>query len=364
MLLQKAFFRKKSVKIYIAIFSVLFSVILLLNSYKNYFKIISSEFMNKHTILVIYTNKDNASLVENDKRIDFYQRIISFDEGDNNTIILNPPIIKDEGVEKGEHSSKLYWDELKYNDKILVFPASYMNESLNDEETILVTSDYDLKKEYIDNYIGENINFNYKDNEVILKVKDVMEATTFSYIIISDNLYEKLLDEEDYIYYTELKEYSYLEDIQRDWKELINDNKINVVSSSYFEDEEIGMSENYRNIINILKVADVISIIVFYIVIIVTVKNLVVDEHRDMILLKHMGYNNRQSLLNSLKNIGLLDLIAICLALVIYVLVVITFNLIFSLKLDTFNCCFMLVALSLILVIELLFSIWDIKRTD
>lgn len=358
MLLQKAFFRKKNVKIYIIIISALFSVILLLNSYKKYFDRLSSEFMNEHTISVIYTNKDNSSLIENDERINFYQRIINFEEENDNTIILNPPRASNGNVEKGDYSSLLYWDNLEFNDKILVFPASYINKSLEDNEAILVTSDYDAKEEFIDNYIGENIKFNYNSKKIILKIQEVMKPNSISYVCISDNLYSKLLEEEEnYIYYVELKEYSYLEDIQEEWKEQINNNKITIESYSYFKDEELNMSENYQNIINILKIANIITIVIFYLIIIITIKNLVMDEYKDIILLKQIGYNKIQNTLNFLKNIILFDLIAIFISIVIYTLIVVAFNLIFDFELGIFNYLFILLLIAPILMIELLFCL-------
>jgi len=363
MLLQKAFFRKKNVRIYIVILTVLFSVVLLLNGYKKYYEKLSKDFMSNHLVLVIKANKDNKDLIENEDKLKSYQRILSFDEEKDNSIILNPPITKGKGVEKGEHSSKLYWDSLEFNGKVLVFHASFIDKILEDNETILVTNDYNTKSEFINDYLNETINFNYHDEKISFKVKEVVEPISIPYICISDNLYNDLLtNEEDYIYYGELKEYSYLEDIQKEWEKEIKNNEIMVESLSYFKDEELNMNDNYQNIINILKIANIISMIIFYIIIVITIKNLVIDEHKDIILLRQMGYNNKQNIFNILKNLILLDLITTLLDLIIYILIIFIFNLVLGWKLDSFDYQFMLLTIILIIVIEIVFSIREVKK--
>lgn len=182
-------------------------------------------------------------------------------------------------------------------------------------------------------------------------------------VCISDNLYNSLLPkEENYIYYVELARYNSLDKIQEKWDDLKKNNVINYTSGQVYKDDELGMDEQLMNIIDTLKIVDIICLTIFCIIIVIVIKDLVSDEQKDILILKNIGYNKIQNIFNILKNILIFDVIVLMTSLLISAIIVMIINSILKFNLEILNYNFICYSFIGALLTELFFCIIYIKN--
>lgn len=362
MLLQKAFFRKKKIGIYIFIFVILFSIIFLLNSYKKYYETLSNNFMVNHTILIANTGKNHKKLVEEEKEIKSFQRTLIFEKGIDNDIITTTTYKQNKEYIDEPYNSILDWKNLMYNNQILVFPASFFDKKIDDNQIILFTQDFDYKPEDLLYFYNKSLTFSFNDENISLEIKEILEPILIPCVCISDNLYNNLLlKEENYIYYIKLAKYSSLDKIQEKWKNLSEKEIISYKSETFYKDDELGMNQRLEDLINMLSIVGIISLIIFYIIMIIVIKDLVSDEQKDILLLKNIGYNKFQNIFNTLKNFLIFDIIVFCISLLLYIILIFILNNTIKFNLEVFNYGFIYLFISVLLA-ELFFCIIYIKN--
>ena len=111
-----------------------------------------------------------------------------------------------------------------------------------------------------------------------------------------------------------------------------------------------------------LEIANIVSLIVFLIVLLFVSKDLVSDEENNMLLLKQVGYNMMQNILNSLKNVFVLDFLSVMSSSIIYILLIGVLKLIFKISLTFLSWTFITLYFSFIFIIESLFLIGTLKN--
>ena len=111
-----------------------------------------------------------------------------------------------------------------------------------------------------------------------------------------------------------------------------------------------------------LEIANIVSLIVFLIVLLFVSKDLVSDEENNMLLLKQVGYNMTQNILNSLKNVLVLDFLSVMSSSIIYILLIGVLKLIFKISLTFLSWTFITLYFSFIFIIESLFLIGTLKN--
>lgn len=363
MLLQKAFFRKKKIIIYILIFVILFSVIFLLNSYKRYYETFSNDFMINHTILIANTNKNHKNLVEDEKEIKSFQRILVFEKSINNETITTTTYSQNKEYDDEVYNSILDWEKIMYKNQILVFPASFFDKKIDDNQVILFIQDSDYKPEDLTYYYNKKLIFGFNNENISLEIREVLEPTLIPCICISDNLYNKLLlKEENYVYYIKLAKYSSLDKIQDKWNNLSENKIISYTSETSYKDGELGMDQRLEDTINMLSIANIISLIILCIIMIVVIKDLVSDEQKDILLLKNIGYNKFQNIFNTLKNFLIFDVIVFCISLLLHTIIIFILNNTLNFHLEIFNYGFIFYSFISVLLAELFFCTIYIKN--
>ncbi len=338
MILLKGFLRKKKTKLYIRILSLLFVVLFLLKGFSLYTKELFDEFKYKHTSFLAFARTDQENRIKKEKGITSYRRALTFDIGLDNDIIYSPPLkINGTAVEYAEpiDTTKIVWNRLTYNDTILAFTASSCNKNLSNNQVILALDEKDYEANYKDNFINKEIIFKFNNEELKLIVNDFLDAKTFNYICISDNIYNELLpNNENYIYEINTMSYKDLTEIQNNWTELKNDFYSLEHPEKYKEVDESNKEIYLNNMVSMFNIVDIISLIIFFVLVIFVIKDLVTDEEKDILLLKEIGFNKRQSRINSLRNLFVLDGIAFLISFVICDLLTFIINSIFYINIE------------------------------
>ena len=158
-------------------------------------------------------------------------------------------------------------------------------------------------------YLFNNINF---------KIKKI-EFKNHGSIIISNNLFNKLKQENNAHYYT----VSFVSENIESNHEKIGTKEIDLSSI-----DDLAYSENVKKNMNYVKYASIVCIVIFIIVIIVVNKNIISDLRNNMNLEVKLGYTNFQIKMNILKRLLLLHLLSFVIAIAISSIVILGMNIV------------------------------------
>lgn len=367
MILLKGFLRKKKTRIYSKIFIIISTIIFLLNGLNNYI-VAEADKMNKETTsLILFSKENRENLLKKEKMVKAYKRALGFDVGLDNDIIYKSQVREDGSSYKmtdEDNEAKLYWDSLLYEDVILAFSASSCKVSLDDNEVILnLNPDY-YNPEYLSNYLNQEITFKYKNQGMVLIIKNILDSSKFNYICISDSLYNDLISKDaNYIYDIEATNHKSQQKLKNKWADLEDNDFFKLDLTTYQNSEEsANRSDLLDNMVVMLEIANIVSLIVFLIVLLFVSKDLVSDEENNMLLLKQVWYNMTQNILNSLKNVLVLDFLSVMSSSIIYILLIGVLKLIFKISLTFLSWSFITLYFSFIFIIESLFLIGTLKN--
>lgn len=374
MILLKGFFRKKKTTIYIRIFSIIITILFLLNGINHYINEELNRIKYENSSFIMFSLNNHDELLKKEKNIVTYNRALPLSKGEDNDIIYTPKyIINNDGSISYESVdySKIEWKRLIYDEEnysyILTFSASYCNTDLNDNEVILALEEnIDYRQEYKDKYLDNNISFIYNQEKLDLKIKNIIESKNFKYVCISKTLYNELSKKEDkYIYLINTNNYNSIEKLKEKWKNLESNNFYSIqTNTTYYEIETENNKTSLSNLANMLQIANIISFIIFIIMVIFVTKDLISDEEENILLLRQIGYNKKQIIKNTLKNILLLDLIVILISLIFSLIISTILNIILNLSIQVFSLTLIIGITIFITIFELVFIFKLIQKLD
>ena len=228
---------------------------------------------NEYQALIINTDKNPQKLLNNIDGIINQKRALSFNKGEDNEIIYTPEMIYNSDGSTSlidVDKNKLQWSKLYLDDNsIYAFSASDCNSSIGENEVILQLNAVDKKTLPYSNAISKDITFKYNNSLITLKIKDIVEADVYSNICISDELYNKLLpNEEKYIYelkFDKNKSFTKAEDI-------LSQENLNISTPSKAHDTS-NKESNLGTIIDILYIVNLITGVIIFIAIIYLIIN-------------------------------------------------------------------------------------------
>ena len=320
----------------------------------------------------MFSLNNHNQLLEKENKITSYNRILPLTQGRDNNIIYTPKYIELEDGSIAYESidySKIEWKRLIYDEEnypyILTFPASYCNVTLNDNEVILaLEEDLDYRLEYKDNYLDNNIYFQYQNQELKLKIKNIIEPKTFKYICISNNIYNNLIvNEEKYIYLINTKNYLDIEKLEDKWQDLEDNDFYSINTNIKYDTIETNDKEtSLSNLSNMLRIANFISFIIFTIIAIFVIKDLISDEEKNINLLKQLGYNKTQIMKSTLINMLVLDIIILLISQIVSLILSIILNTLLDLNIQVFSIKLLFSIIVFITLFEFIFLIKPINN--
>jgi len=360
MLLIKSFLKKKRTKIYIVILTTLFNVLFLLNSFEIYVNKLYGEEHMRTSTLVMYSKNNHEDVIKNFKGVKDYRRALSFNPGSDSEIIYSPKMeMTENGLEYAESrdESKLVWSNLiREKNTILAFSSNTCENRVTDNRIDLYMATRRYDENLIDEYKGKTINISYNGREISFVLNNVYKMRGIEHVCISDEIYNELIKEEqNYNFEINIKDYKYLETFTNKYHNIDSEKEYMLGEYIYYGNpEDSQQSSILSSMLDIIGTTYFISTIIFFFVTISVIQDLVMSEEKDILLLKQLGFNKYQTLLSSIKNILLLDLITISLAIIINLLLDVIINKIFKLAISFTSIVFFSRVLLFIFLIELL----------
>ena len=270
MLFLKSFFRKKSIKIYLTIISIILFFLLFSISIKNYYlDLVNSNYEYSYIEFEYLGNKDDIRKIKNINQV--YEGFsLRVDEG-NYYFLINDYI----GLNDFEIAADKY-----------IFP---------------------------DQNIGSEVSF-YSTNFII---KDLFENNSlYNVIYINSNTYKQLLSllkPDSFIYRVTLS--NWLNE-EKTIKILEENLKVNNLTTFLNKKENI----NFESVILIFQTAIIIFSIVFIIVLVVTYINIVNDEKKKNYIYKCLGYSKNLIRLINFTKLSILTILSFVVSFILYLL--------------------------------------------
>lgn len=314
MITLKGFFRKKVTKIYLVTISLLLTVFLLLIGFISYFSYEQDSIFSNYSELVVINDYDLSKSLSNIDNIDNIKRVLAFRENKKYDVFTNSSYtIYDTNGNLVDSSTntekKIMWNVMEkegLEDYILVFPDADFNLTLKENEIVIGINDFwydSYDSSYYKDIINKKIGFLYNEENVEFTINDVLRVDT-SILIVSKNLYDKLLDKNELFVYTanitSIKNQAKL-------KETLNNlsDSSNYISSivTYYKNDASNTISSLYDLLDVLNLISYVSIAIFLIILIVIIRNIISDSKRNLILNKKIGFNNIQIKLDVFKKL-------------------------------------------------------------
>lgn len=339
MLLLKGFFRKKTTKIYLLIFSVLLFAINIMSSFANYCDRLSSENFEKNSYIVVASKNDYYNILSNHKKVLGMERAL-FLKPDYNYKVLSTT----EDANSDEQV-KLYWEDFvvggggSANQHIFAFPS---NDLIDNEIALGLDASIinHLDNNVVDNLLNQKIGFYIGNESFEFIIADIYESSSPE-MRISNNLFADLLQKNlIYAYKISARDEKSAISIVNELKKTIKkDNAVVSLNQKQngFKDGSNLDSEKLKTILDVLIFVSYVTIIAFLIMFVVAIKNIIEDERKNQVIQKLLGYNKKQLKVRLFFNLVVLTVCSLLIASLSSLFILITINEYFSFNLNIFD---------------------------
>lgn len=345
MILLKSFFRKKVTKVYLIILCILIISYFLLSSLIVYFTDTQNEIYSKYSEIVVINNFDIYDKLSQIKDVKNIERILAFKENKDYKIFrdANYEIYdSNENLVDSQHNegNKTMWEVMEreqLEDYVIVYPASRYGYELKDDEIIMAINDFwydSYEKSSYNKIINQKIGFFYNNQNIEFNICDVIKVNMSS-LLISDNLYNELIEKKDLFVYTakasSLKSES---KVKQELKEISNEDSYIFSVASYYKDDASDRISSLYDLLDILKLASYLSLFVFLIVLFIIIKNIISDSKKDYLIYRKLGFNKNQIKIEILKELLVLFMLSALISILCLMFLIILINAYFSIKLS------------------------------
>lgn len=345
MILLKSFFRKKITKVYLIILCILIISYFLLSSLIVYFTDTQNEIYSKYSEIVVINNFDIYDELSQIKDVKNIERILAFKENKDYKIFVdaNYEIYDSNGnLVDSQHNedNKIMWEVMEreqLEDYVLVYPASRYGYELKDDEIIISINDFwydSYEKSSYNEIINQKIGFFYNNQNIEFNICDVIKVNMSS-LLISDNLYNELIEKKDLFVYTakasSLKSES---KIKQELKNISDEDSYIFSVASYYKGDASDRISSLYDLLDILKLASYLSIFVFLIVLFIIIKNIINDSKKNYLINRKLGFNKNQIKIEILKELLVLFMLSALISILCLMFLIILINAYFSIKLS------------------------------
>ena len=330
MLILKGFFRKKSTKIYLTIYSILFITIFSMIILIKYCDIVMNAIYKEKSYITLTSKGDYFEQISKLNGVEKVERIIIFEENEKDTTFQNQSysvISKDTKINydnEEKYEEIVCWEDygvssLNSATKIIIKPDKNNELNLKDNEIVLSSEGVKNKKQKTkDSLKGKNIIFKYNGNEVEFRIKDYYDSNDLE-MMISENKFNELnLNSYNYSYKIYINNYLDTEETENQLKNATNYNDLEIETRiNYYGTENANKVTNSIEFSSIFEMIIFFSIIGFIIIFIIVTGNILSDEKKNSRIERILGFNKNQVKLHVILKIITLLIVAIVISTII-----------------------------------------------
>ena len=275
MIILKSFFRSKSSKIFLLIFTSLLITIFVLTSFGFYYSNFVTNVYKKNSYFIIKSEKEISKDLYQIKNLNNIQKVLLFDP------------------EFDENLNKYTRYFIDYGNDTIIAMSNNYNLKLNRNEIIIEIPNGGYESLKNINLISNNISFRVDEQTIDFNIKTLSESV-FSRIIINAELFDELFNKNILYSYTfSLNNYDDYDKINEQLKKI--DGAIDVkFIQSYQNDKSINTVNELKNVISILKYVTITISIIFFILFLVIIGNIIDEEFDKMYIERLIGFSKIQ----------------------------------------------------------------------
>lgn len=363
MLLLIGFLRKKTTKIYLLTFTVLFSVILVISSFINYYSFLNDELFKSNSFITIISKNDYYDILSKHKHISSFEKAILFTPDYSCSILANH-----NSDSKFENS--IYWDDFfikglsTNNNAIFVFSDSDLS---NDQIDLGIESNVlqrlDENEFIIDSIAGKSLSIYHSDVKFEFTINNIYEST-FSEMRVSEKVFQNLLEKEDYFVYKVITEnYTSADSLVEELKEYETDEDYIISFSQKQTVTATGQDvAKLKELINTLRYSSYIIVFIFAIIFSIVENNIIQDESNIIKTERLLGFNKKHILFYMFLKITFLIILSILISLSFSILTQSLINYMYGLKLNINNYGFPILMYVIWFLLNLIFYLTYINN--
>lgn len=312
-MIKKSIFRNKNTKIYIILFSLIFTFLFIISILYLNIKNKSTEYYIKASLAYCYENDYQLNKINKSK------------------LITN--------IKKGKFSNITFKEDL---DNIFNGPFTsgktliVLNNKLKDNETIIHYYKNYFKNNN-NNYLKELNNINF--NEIKLKVKGVEEDKNIFYLEVSNYIFNKF-DNKNNIYLFNLKKDD--EYVKK------KHNLIHILTNQTSND--INIINKFNKYTTVLLISIYLIIFIGIIVYIININNLLYDLNHFIYLYRIIGYSKKNIKNIIYKNVTIINCFCILISLIVSLILLNIINIYYKIDLSLFNYPYIILLMIIIFI--------------
>lgn len=324
MLILKGFFRKKSTKIYLTIYSILLITIFSMLILIKYCDKVMNDIYKEKSYITLTSTGDYFEQISKLNGVEKVERIIIFEENEKDTTFKNQSysiISKDTTVNydnEEKYEEIVCWEDygmssLNSATKIIIKSDKNNDLKLKDNEIVLSSEGVKNKKqETKDSLKGKNIMFKYNGNDIEFRIKDYYDSNDLE-MMISENKFNELNSNSyNYSYKIYINNYLDTEEMENQLKNATNYNDLEIETRINYDG-----TENANKVTNSIEFSSIFEMIIFFsiigfiIIFIIVTGNISSDEKKNSKIERVLGYNKNQVKLHIILKLITLMIVAI-----------------------------------------------------
>lgn len=373
MLLLKAFFRKKTVKIYLIIMCSIIICIMTLLNFINYFDFMIDEINTRNSITLVSSTVDyyqelidtgkikdirRTLLLTPDKSYDTIsilpERFCIAESKECNIINSNEVNVDQELLDSGVTLVTWKWFQIFNESNIVIaFPNSQIKN--NNEISLGISKSFINYTDALERIIQKPIGFYHKTLSIEFIINEI-HVSRWPKLLISNELYEDMIKNDEYFsYILTLKSNDDSERILSLLKKQDKTNNLTVLKSVHFQDDEDSNTLRFfESIVEIMTIVTYIVVLLFIFISINVIKNMISDNNKSLLLYQKMGYNKFKIKKTLLVQLGILIFITLVLSFIIIELLNIIINTLLGFNLVINHLNFLIICFSIFMLVVFL----------
>lgn len=335
------FFRNKKTKLYLTVFSIILTFLIIIFCFKNYFLSIKNEIFSDNSIIIINSKRDyEKDFLHNNNILNYERAAILNPDYNCETIIRGDYVVATpegqvlDSYKSNSSEKKITWDLLKItgNNYILVFESPLSKKIDNNQIILNIDKNfYDYYSDIFDNTVNKEIDLKFHDDTKISFIIHDIESEKWANVSVNKEIFEKILKRQNnYTYILKFKTESGANKFKNEYDKIRD---VNVKIETSYEEKDSRYFEKLNKILSVLTFILYFFIATFLFVIMIIFKNITLDLKNKNRILMNLGYKKQLIKFLTFSKIILVYLLSIITSVLLSFIISKIINYFFNLKL-------------------------------